>query len=404
MRALKIELEKYLNFRQKLNSNSESSSNPLDVIELDKDFHEPNLINDDWIKIRVRLGGICGTDLSFIGFKSSFVLSNFCSFPLVPGHEVVGVVEEIGGNVDNFSIGDRVILDENLGCKVRDLELCPSCKKGNYNLCENYDKGIIAPGAITGFCRDTGGGWGESVIAHKFQVFKIPDNLSYEEALIAEPLACAIHAVSKELPLNDENCVVVGCGTIGLCAIAALKALGRCNLIALAKYPFQQELAEKLGADEVFLIKKNHHLKKIGKELGSRIVNPPMELPYLVGGGADIVIDSVGNESSLTNSFRFVKSSGTVILLGYPSYINIDWTPLMAKEVNVKTSNIFSYTHIKGKKRRTLEIALELLASRAIDARDFITHKFSIENYKEALVTAFNKSKNNAIKVAFKFP
>ncbi|MHA1253233.1 MAG: zinc-dependent alcohol dehydrogenase, partial [Candidatus Helarchaeota archaeon] len=112
----------------------------------------------------------------------------------------------------------------------------------------------------------------------------------------------------------------------------------------------------------------------------------------------------VGNESSLTNSFRFVKSSGTVILLGYPSYINIDWTPLMAKEVKVKTSNIFSYTHIKGKKRRTLEIALELLASRAIDAKNFITHKFSIENYKEALDTAFNKSKNNAIKVAFKFP
>jgi threonine dehydrogenase-like Zn-dependent dehydrogenase len=264
------------------------------------------------------------------------------------------------------------------------------------------DKGNVSPGLMIGFCNKTGGGWGEYVVVHESQVFKIPDNVTSEEALIAEPLACAIHGVLKKLPEDDDNCVVVGCGTIGLVTIIALKALSKCNVFAIAKYPFQSEMAKNLGADEVHVIKKDMHLKKIARKLGSRLLSPPMEISYPIGGGADVVFDSVGNASSLTDSLRLVKSKGTVVLIGYPSYIETNWAPIIAKEITVVGSNVFGHDNIDGERKPTLQIALDLISSGKANVKDFITHKFKLEDYKNALSTAIDKS-NNIIKAAFTF-
>jgi threonine dehydrogenase-like Zn-dependent dehydrogenase len=283
------------------------------------------------------------------------------------------------------------------------LEPCDSCKGGDFNLCANFDKGEISPGAITGFCAETGGGWGEYMVAHSSQVIKIPDSISDEEALIAEPLACTIHGVLKRVPKDDENCVVVGCGTMGLATILAVKALSKSNLIAIAKYPFQSELAKKMGADEVFLVKKDLHIKKIARKLGARVVSPIMEDAYPLGGGADVVFDSVGNASSLSNSLRLIKPKGTVILIGFPSYTEIDWTPVIAKEISITGTYIFGYDEYEGERKRTLQIALDFIASGKVDTKDFITHKFSLEEYKEALEMATYKSKHDAVKVVFTY-
>jgi L-iditol 2-dehydrogenase len=369
-------------------------------VELE-DVPELNLINENWVKVKVELGGICGADLNLLSLKTSTCLSNFSSFPAIPGHEIVGKVTEIGPNVKNLLIGDKVIIDENLGCEARGLTPCYNCTNGEYNLCFNYDKGDLSPGAIIGYCKDTGGSWGEYVIAHKSQVLKIPESVTFEQALIAEPLACAIHGIFKHLPRDNENCVVIGCGTIGLATILALKSFSKCNIITTAKYAFQSELAKKLGADEVFLIKKDLHIKKIGRKLGCRILSPVMEDALPIGGGADIVIDSVGNVSSLANSMRLVKTKGTVILIGYPSYVEIDWTPIMAKETHLVASNIFSNITINKVKKRTLQVALDLIESGQANVKDFITHKFSIDEYKKAFEVATNKSQYNSIKTVF---
>jgi threonine dehydrogenase-like Zn-dependent dehydrogenase len=402
MKALTVKMERYIELKQKLTLDSKFKPNIYDLVDLE-DVHELELVNENWVKIRVKLGGICGADLNLLSLKTSTCLSNYSSFPAIPGHEIVGIITEIGNNVENLAIGDKVIIDENLACEARGLELCNFCKDGDYTMCTNYDKGDISPGAIIGYCKDTGGGWGEYVVAHKSQIFKIPASLSFEEALIAEPLACAIHGIFKKLPKDNENCIVVGCGTIGLATILALKSFSKCTITAVAKYPFQFEMAKKLGADDIFLVKKDIHIKKIGRKFGCRILSPVMEDAFPIGGGADVVIDSVGNTSSLSNSLRLVKPKGTVILIGYPSYMEIDWTPIMAKEINITASNIFSYVTIKSEKIRTLQVALDLMSSKQVNVKDFITHKFSIDNYKEAFNVASNKSKNNSIKTIFIF-
>jgi len=402
LKNLHIKFEKVAQMLQKVSSDPNFKLKIYDLIDRD-DLPEVNLINEDWVKIKVKLGGICGSDLHLLGLNISTVLSNFVSYPAVLGHELVGSIVELGKNVDNFSIGERVAIEPILACEARDLELCDSCKAGNINLCSNLDEGAISPGAWTGFCKDTGGGWGEYVVAHKSQLFKIPESVSYEEAVITEPLATALHGIFKKLPEENENCVVIGCGTIGLATITLLKIFSKANVIAIAKYPFQSEIAKTFGADEVYLIKRDMHIKKIGRKLGAKIISPMMEDAILLGGGVDIVIDTVGNTSSLSNAIRLIKYKGTIILVGVPAMMAIDWTPLIAKEATIIPSMAYSYDIINGKKQRTFQAALDLITSGQITVKDFLTHKFSIDQYKEALEITTNKKEHDVIKTAFTF-
>ncbi|MFX0036506.1 MAG: zinc-binding dehydrogenase [Candidatus Hermodarchaeota archaeon] len=368
-----------------------------------EDISEPEIVNDDWVKIKVKLGGICGTDIHILKIEQSTFQLNFVSGPAVLGHEIVGVITEVGANVNNISIGDRVLIDEVLSCEPRGLELCDACKEGNFNLCRNYDKGNIAPGFIIGLCKDTGGGWGEYIVAHKSQVFKIPNSITFEEALIAEPLAGSIHGILKHIPKENDIVIIVGCGVMGLSTILALKVFSKCKIIAVDTGQAQLDMAAKFGADEVFLANKGAFARKIARRLGTRTVTPPMQDPAPIGGGADTVYDCVGNSSSLTTSFRLVKSQGTFVLIGQPAILELDWTPLFIKEITLIASNTFGSEIIDGIKKRTLQIALDLISTRKIDVRDFITHKFSLEDYKEALKVASNKSMYDAIKVVFEF-
>ena len=400
MKALTIKTEKFLKLLNKKLSDPNFKPAIDELIELEE-IPEPELINENWVKVKVKLGGICGTDIHILEIDQSSYQLNFVSGPAVPGHEIVGIITELGANVKNLNIGDRVLIDEVLSCEVRGIELCGACKEGNYNLCYNFDKGDVSPGFIIGLCKDTGGGWGEYVVGHESQIFKIPDSISFEDALFAEPLAGSIHGVLKNIPKNDDKVVVVGCGVMGLSTILALKVFSKCKIIALDTRQSQLDLATKLGVDEVFLASKSTFIRKIARKLGARTVSPPFQDPLLVGGGADIVFDCVGNPSSLTTSLRLLKPKGTLLLIGQPAILELDWTPLFVKEIILIPSNTFGSELINSEKKRTMQIALDLIASRQVDVSDFITHKFKLNDYKEAIEVASNKSKHGSLKVVF---
>lgn len=402
MKALTIKTVKFLELLNKKLSDPNFKPTIYELVELEE-IPEPELINENWVKVKVKLGGICGTDIHILEIDQSTNQLNFVSTPAVPGHEIVGVITELGTNVKNLNIGDRVLIDEVLSCEVRGIELCGACKEGNNNLCYNLDKGDISPGFIIGLCKDTGGGWGQYVVVHESQIFKIPDSISFEDALIAEPLAGSIHGVLKNLPKDDDKVIVVGCGIMGLSTILALKVFSKCKIIALDTRQSQLDIATKLGVDDVFLASKSTFIRKIARKLGVRTVSPPLQDPILIGGGADIVFDCVGNTVSLTTSLRLLKSRGTLLLIGQPANLTLDWTPLFVKEINLIASNTFGSEIINGEKKRTIQIALDLIASRQVDVSDFISHKFALENYKEALEVASNKSEHNSNKVVFVF-
>ncbi len=402
MKAITIQIEKFLELLNKKLSDPNFKPKIYELVELEE-IPEPELINENWVKIKVKLGGICGTDIHILEVDQSTYQLNFVSGPTVPGHEIVGTITEVGANVKRLSIGDRVLIDEVLSCETRSLELCDACKDGNFNLCYNFDKGDIAPGFMIGLCKDTGGGWGEYLVTHQSQIIKVPDSVSFEDALIAEPLAGSIHGVLKNIPKNDENVVVVGCGVMGLSTILALKVFSKCKIIALDTRQSQLDIATKLGVDEVFLASKSTFIRKIARKLGARTVSPPLQDPLLVGGGADIVFDCVGNRSSLTTSLRLLKPKGTLMLIGQPANLELDWTPLFVKEITLIASNTFGSEIVDGNKKRTLQIALDLISSGQVDVSDFITHRFSLEKYKDALEVASNKSEHGSLKVVFEF-
>ena len=190
------------------------------------DVPDPALPGPQWLRLRPTLSGICGSDLAVLSARASVYLSAFTSFPFVPGHEVVGTIAEVGPEVEGLEVGQRACLEPVLSCRVRGMSPpCRPCAEGHYGNCEQVTAGAIAPGIQTGFCSDTGGGWGGSLVAHALQVHPIPDDLPDQTAVLAEPLSCALHGVLMSPISPDSRVLVVGCGAIGLLTIAALRGL-----------------------------------------------------------------------------------------------------------------------------------------------------------------------------------
>ena len=240
------------------------------------DLPEKALPADDWVKIKTRLGGICGTDLSTIRLHTSLSLTSFNSFPCILGHEGVGTVSELGPKVSGFELGERVVVEPILWCTPRGVaDSCHYCRRGEISLCQRVAEGKISPGMSIGFCRETGGTWSREFVAHSSQLYHIPDRISDRNALMVEPFSTALHSVLHNFPADEETVVIIGAGTIGLCMVAALRALGsKANLLVMARHGFQAKAAEKLGASTVIRGDEMHSFQEVAKHTGGKIEKP----------------------------------------------------------------------------------------------------------------------------------
>ncbi|MBU8906932.1 zinc-dependent alcohol dehydrogenase [Desertibacillus haloalkaliphilus] len=368
-----------------------------------RDVPEPVLPTQDWVKIDVKYGGICGSDLNLISLNDSPATSPYASFPFTIGHEIVGKVADIGRNISGIEIGSRVAIDPVLSCQARGFtNPCPACQRGDFSLCNQKTDGDISPGLLIGACRDTGGSWGPSLVAHKSQIIPLPDEVDDSNGVLAEPFSCALHAVLRNPPKDDDTVLVIGAGVIGIGVIAAIRALGiQARILSLVKHPFQAKLAQHYGADQtIFLTRSKDYIHETAEHLKARVFKPIYGYP-VVEGGASLVFECVGRKQSMNDALRLTQSGGKVVLLGLASIMDgIDWTSVWLNELEVKGSFAYSTGHYQGRTMRTLDIAVELMRSGHVDLSPLITHRFPIEQYKEALQTATKKS-NQAIKVVF---
>jgi L-iditol 2-dehydrogenase len=369
------------------------------------DFPEPSLPRDDWVKIKTHFGGICGTDLSTIRLHTSLSVTPFCSFPAILGHEGVGTVFELGPKVHDFVVGERVVVEPTLWCTPRGItEPCWCCQRGEVNLCQHWADGTLSPGMGIGACHDTGGTWSPKFVAHTNQLYHIPDNVSDKNALMVEPFATALHAVLNSFPKNDEVLAILGAGTIGLCIMAALRALdSKARLIVLARHRFQAKAAEKLGASSVITGSDSVALQQFANQVGAKMMRPLFGRPVMVG-GADRVFECVGSESSIRNALTLTQSGGQLILVGVPSSISLDWTPMTVKEIKISAS--YAYHHaeeLDGKRQSTFEIALNLMERGKVDLEWMVTHSFPLSEYKRVFKTFTRRSNRQVIKAAFEF-
>lgn len=339
------------------------------------DVEPPALPGPGWHRLRPRLAGICGSDLATVDGRSSRWFEPIVSFPFVPGHEVVGDLDD----------GNRVVLEPVLACAARGVEpACPACARGENGNCERIAFGCLPPGLQTGYCADTGGGWSHELVAHASQLHPVPDAMSDEGAVMVEPAACAVHAVRNAEISDGATVVVLGAGTLGLCAIAAVRHLARPGaVIAGAKHSDQRRLARELGADTV--AEPAELSRAVRRHTGSLAMDGQLT------GGADVVIDCVGSESSLAASLAFVRPRGTVVLVGMPGPVTVDLTPLWQREVRLAGS--YAYRH------STFATAFELVATAGLER--LVSALYPLEDWRDAIDHAVHAGRRGAVKVAF---
>jgi len=350
------------------------------------DVDEPELPTREWVRVMPTLSGICGSDLAAIGGHASLYLDPLTSYPFVPGHEVVGTLED----------GSRVVIEPALGCKVRGIEPpCPRCAEGRPGLCYNVTEGPIEVGLQTGYCADTGGGWGEVLVAHPSQLHKVPDALSDEAAVLIEPFACCVHAALRGGAGKEDIVVVSGAGTIGLLTIAAVKLFTPPRrLIAIAKHPTQRDLAKKLGADQV--ISPSEVFQRIRFATGAKRLDG-MNRSLLLG-GADVTFECVGRADALNDAVRFTREGGTVVAVGMPGEEKVDWAPIWQRELTVMGAYAYG-AEPKKKGKRTFQLALE--AAPELHLETLTGPTFGLGEYRDAIAYAMSAGKLGAVKVAF---
>lgn len=371
-----------------------------------REVPEPTLPNENWGKVRVRYGGICGSDVGLIFLHSSPSLSPFTSFPLTLGHENTGTISQLGSDVQGFSVGQRVVVDPSLSCRVRGFaDLCPPCQRGDTSLCQRMTEGDIGPGLLIGACRDTGGSWSPYFVAHRSQLFKLPPSVSDEDAVMIEPFSVALHAVIRNYPHDEDTVLVLGAGVIGICTVAALRALNsKARVIVLAKYPFQGEMAQRYGANQVIRLARGiDHYEQLAQALGGTLHKPILGKRMMVG-GADLVFDCVGSASSIDDGLRFTQSGGRMALVGLAATPKgVDWTPIWLNEIELKGSYTYGIELYQDRRVHTFQLALDLMSGGKADLAPLVTHRFRLEDYRPALAAVANKSQSEIIKAVFAF-
>lgn len=343
-----------------------------------RDTDVPALPTPEWVRVRPRLSGICGSDLATVDGRSSRYFEPIVSFPFVPGHEVAGERDD----------GSRVVLEAVLGCAARGIDPpCEACAAGDVGRCERVAFGDLEPGLQTGFCCDTGGGWSTLLVAHPDQLHAVPDELSDEDAVMVEPAACAVRAA---LAAGEGDVqIVLGAGTLGLLTVAALRQFGRQGtLIATARYPHQARLAKELGADVVVDPDEAH--RAVRRATGAMVIGDTLTR------GADAVVDCVGHADTVATGIDVARAGGRVVLCGMPGTVSLDLTPLWHKEVALVGA--YAYGR-EADGRRTFDLAFELV--READLGRLVSATYPLDRYQEALEHAAAAGPRGAVKIAF---
>jgi len=368
-----------------------------------RQYPVPELRGPDWVRLRPQMAGICGSDLALLTGRASPILSPFASFPAILGHEVVAIVEE-AGSAAGFGVGDRVVVDPVISCFVRGLDPCPACGEGLPALCLHAADGDLSPGMLIGYCHDLPGGWSTSMLAHASQLHRVPDAISDQAAVLAEPLACGLHAVLAAPPNPDRPVLVVGGGTIGLGVVMALRHVQPdADITAVVRHPIQARLAERLGATRVVVDRRGDGPQHAAVEVTGANRHRPIVGASVYTGGFDLVYDCVGSAASLDASLRATAARGRLVLLGTAGELQrLDLTLAWARELRIIGSYVYGREASLPGAPHTIDHLLSWLAQAdAPPVAELVTHRFELERWREALATAWGRSRHASVKVAF---
>ena len=374
---------------------------PLATVRL-VDVPEPALPSSDWVKIRTLICGFCGSDINLILLRDSPTASPFTSFPCTMGHELCGVIVEVGSNVAGIKVGDVVTVAPYLSCSIRGIEpVCRSCQMDRPGNCENFAEGNLAPGLLVGVCRDIGGGFAPYLVAHKGQVFKLPQEISPKEGAMIEPVAVALQAVIDNTPNDDDEVLVIGGGVIGNLIVQVIRAFDiGCSITVAEPSIFHAEMVSEVGANNIITDGMIvHHTEKI---TGAKAYKPMIGKDILMGGFSKI-FDTVANTETLNTSLRCLRIEGVLSVVGIGKEAMTDLTPLWLKLQTIKGVYCYGYTTVQGERKHIFEMAIDYVKSKNIHVEPMVTHEFSLEDYRGMIEVNLNKQAHKAVKTIVSF-
>jgi len=286
------------------------------------------------VLIRVQASGVCGTDIHIL--RGEYL----GDYPVIPGHEFSGVVEQVGAGVTRFAAGDRVAVEPNIAC-----DACYNCLHNRHNFCLNWEAiGVTLPG-----------GMAEVVVAPEKAVFGIGE-LPFECGAFVEPLSCVLHGVERADVRLADRVAILGAGPIGLLLLQVVRLRGAAHVTVVERQPARTELAEACGADRTLA-----------------------HLDDLEADRYDVVIDATGAIPVMERAVDFARRGGTVLLFGVPpagAKMELEGFKVFEKGLTI----LSSFTSLRNSYQ-----AVALLQSGQVDVRRLISHRLPLADFERGV-------------------
>ncbi len=324
---------------------------PSDIKMIDTE--KPQIGSKD-VLVRVAYSGICGTDLAIYSGEMSLIKDGSIRYPVRIGHEWSGIVEETGGEVTGFRSGDRVISDSGVTCGE-----CKHCLSGNYGLCES----VKSVGTVN--CWD--GSFAEYMLMPERHLYKLPDDIGLDEAALIEPAAIALSGLKQGGLKHGSSILIIGTGPIGLAAIPLARTMGASRIIVGGRKPFKLDAARVMGADLTVDVTKEDLAAAVFKETE--------------GKGVDIVLETSGNISTISQCIDAVQRAGFIGLIGF-------------YDINLHDFNIDKFVmkslHMKGilGEFGLPQEVINLREKGAFSLKPLITHRYGFDEAINAFLEA----------------
>jgi threonine dehydrogenase-like Zn-dependent dehydrogenase len=357
-----------------------------------EDVDELPLPAQDWVRVQTTFSGLCGSDVKQIllnGARDN-PLTALVSFPHVLGHEVVG---------RRADTGQRVVLNPWLSCAPRGIDPpCEACKAGRYPWCRNFRSGNLPVSIHLGNCAGAAGAHAERFAAHESQLFAIPDGVSDEAAVLADPVSVSLRSILLAPPAAGQPVLVYGSGTLAFAAIALIRYLYPDTQVWAATRPgARAELATRLGAHAALSSSPDELVAQVANRTGTQPLKPWSKRDWLQEGPV-VVYDTIGSTETVETALRLLATGGTLVVSGVEPPKRFEWTPLYFKELKVIGSNGFGLEEVGGVTKHSMEHYFDFIAG-GLDLTPVITHRFPLERWDEAVLTVKNSRKTGAVKV-----
>lgn len=293
------------------------------------------------VVVQIARCGICGTDVHI--YHDEYM----STFPIIPGHEFGGMVVEVGREVTDVRVGERVAVDPNLYCGQ-----CDFCRNEQANHCRNW-QGVGVTRA---------GGFAEYVAVPARACYRLPDSLSDAQAAFIEPLACVVHACKRLRVMPADSVLIFGAGPMGLLLLQALRHSGAARVVMVDKQPDRLALARRLGASATVVAGDDQNAL----------------LQDLAPGGFGVVVDATGVPAVIERAFHYLRPRGQYLQFGVaPMHAHIQVSPyaIFRNDWQIIGSFALCYTFLP---------AIAWLANGVLDVSHLVSHQVTLEGFADA--------------------